>query len=314
MRDRINDAELQAGHHRRRRLAARARSCRSRRTPTRRSRSARRRDRHRAQAHRPGDRHAGRPRHLVGRVRRRAPRPSARPSRWTPRTCCTSSTPRGSTGKPKGIIHTTGGYLAGIAATHKWVFDLKEDDVYWCTADVGWVTGHSYVVYGPLANGATTVMYEGTPDFPDKDRFWRSIEKHGVTICYTAPTAIRTFMRWGDQYPDRTTSRACGCSAPWASRSIPEAWVWYREGDRRRPLPGRRHVVADRDRQHPDHAAARRHRAQAGLGDAGRSPASTPRSLDEQGKPCRQSGRLPGPRASRGRACCAASGAIPSAS
>ena len=101
----------------------------------------------------------------------------------------------GSTAKPKGIQHTTAGYLTGVTATHKLVFDLKDDDVYWCAADIGWVTGHSYIVYGPLANGATTVMYEGTPDWPDKDRFWRIVEKYGVTILYTAPTAIRTFVR-----------------------------------------------------------------------------------------------------------------------
>jgi acetyl-CoA synthetase len=133
----------------------------------------------------------------------------------------------GSTGKPKGIIHTTGGYLTGIAATHKWVFDLHEDDVYWCTADVGWVTGHSYVVYGPLANGATTVMYEGTPDFPDKDRFWRIIERHGITICYTAPTAIRTFMRWGEQYPNRCDLSSLRLLGSVGEPINPEAWVWY---------------------------------------------------------------------------------------
>jgi acetyl-CoA synthetase len=133
----------------------------------------------------------------------------------------------GSTGKPKGIIHTTGGYLTGVAATHKWVFDLQEDDVYWCTADVGWVTGHSYVVYGPLANGATTVMYEGTPDFPDKDRFWRIIEKHGITICYTAPTAIRTFMRWGDQFPNRCDLSSLRLLGTVGEPINPEAWVWY---------------------------------------------------------------------------------------
>src|SRR5215210_1955632 len=107
----------------------------------------------------------------------------------------------GTTGKPKGVLHTTGGYMVGTTLTSNWVFDLKEDDIYWCTADVGWVTGHSYLVYGPLSNGATAVMYEGTPDHPDKDRWWRIIEKHRVTILYTAPTAIRTFMRWGQQYP-----------------------------------------------------------------------------------------------------------------
>jgi acetyl-CoA synthetase len=133
----------------------------------------------------------------------------------------------GSTGKPKGIVHTTGGYLTGISATHRWCFDLREEDVYWCTADVGWVTGHSYVVYGPLANGATVVMYEGTPDWPDKDRFWRIVEKHGVTILYTAPTAIRTFVRWGDSYPN-----ACDLSSLRVLGTVgepinPEAWVWY---------------------------------------------------------------------------------------
>ena len=133
----------------------------------------------------------------------------------------------GSTGKPKGIIHTTGGYLTGIAATHKWVFDIHDDDVFWCTADVGWVTGHSYVVYGPLANGATTVMYEGTPDFPDKDRFWRIIEKHGITICYTAPTAIRTFMRWGEQFPNRCDLSSLRLLGTVGEPINPEAWVWY---------------------------------------------------------------------------------------
>jgi acetyl-CoA synthetase len=133
----------------------------------------------------------------------------------------------GSTGKPKGIIHTTGGYLTGIAATHKWVFDVHDDDVYWCTADVGWVTGHSYVVYGPLANGATTVMYEGTPDFPDKDRFWRIIEKHGITICYTAPTAIRTFMKWGEEYPKRCDLSSLRLLGTVGEPINPEAWVWY---------------------------------------------------------------------------------------
>jgi acetyl-CoA synthetase len=133
----------------------------------------------------------------------------------------------GSTGKPKGIIHTTGGYLTGIAATHKWVFDIHEEDVYWCTADVGWVTGHSYVVYGPLANGTTTVMYEGTPDFPDKDRFWRIIEKHGITICYTAPTAIRTFMKWGDEFPKRCDLSSLRLLGTVGEPINPEAWVWY---------------------------------------------------------------------------------------
>ena len=108
----------------------------------------------------------------------------------------------GTTAKPKGIMHTTGGYLTGAVTTHAQVFDIKPDDVYWCAADIGWVTGHSYIVYGPLANHTTGVMYEGTPDFPDKDRLWSIIDEYGVTIFYTAPTAIRAFMKWGSQYPE----------------------------------------------------------------------------------------------------------------
>ncbi len=133
----------------------------------------------------------------------------------------------GSTGKPKGIIHTTGGYLTGVASTHRLIFDLREEDVYWCTADIGWVTGHSYIVYGPLANGATTVMYEGTPDWPDKDRFWRIVEKYGVTILYTAPTAIRTFVRWGDEYPKRCDLSSLRLLGTVGEPINPEAWVWY---------------------------------------------------------------------------------------
>ncbi|MSO35033.1 MAG: acetate--CoA ligase [Acidobacteria bacterium] len=133
----------------------------------------------------------------------------------------------GTTGKPKGIVHTTGGYLVGAYATTKWVFDLKEDDVYWCTADIGWVTGHSYVVYGPLANGATVVMYEGAPDWPKKDRLWEIVERLGVTIFYTAPTAIRAFMKWGTDWPahhDLSSLRLLGSVGEPIN---PEAWIWY---------------------------------------------------------------------------------------
>jgi acetyl-CoA synthetase len=133
----------------------------------------------------------------------------------------------GSTGKPKGIVHTTGGYLTGISATHRLIFDLHEEDVFWCTADIGWVTGHSYIVYGPLANGATGVMYEGTPDYPDKDRFWRIVEKYGVTILYTAPTAIRTFVRWGEQFPKRCDLSSLRLLGTVGEPINPEAWVWY---------------------------------------------------------------------------------------
>ena len=174
----------------------------------------------------------------------------------------------GTTGKPKGIVHTTGGYLVGTYATTKWVFDLKEDDVYWCTADIGWVTGHSYVVYGPLANGATVVMYEGAPDWPQKDRFWEIVERYGVTIFYTAPTAIRAFMRWGTDWPEQARPVvACGCSDRSASRSTRKRGSGT-TAHRRRALSGRRHVVADRDRRDHDHAAAGRHDDQARLGDA----------------------------------------------
>jgi acetyl-CoA synthetase len=133
----------------------------------------------------------------------------------------------GTTGKPKGIVHTTGGYLVGTYATTKLVFDLKDEDVYWCTADIGWVTGHSYVVYGPLANGATVVMYEGAPDWPQKDRFWSIIERHGVTVFYTAPTAIRAFMRWGTEWPERRDLSSLRLLGSVGEPINPEAWVWY---------------------------------------------------------------------------------------
>ena len=133
----------------------------------------------------------------------------------------------GTTGKPKGIVHTTAGYLLGTYATTKWVFDLKEDDVYWCTADIGWVTGHSYIVYGPLSNGATTVMYEGSPDYPNRDRFWAIVEKYGATIMYTAPTAIRSFMRWGEEYPKRRDLSSLRLLGSVGEPINPEAWMWY---------------------------------------------------------------------------------------
>jgi acetyl-CoA synthetase len=135
----------------------------------------------------------------------------------------------GTTGKPKGIVHTTGGYLTGVASTAKYVFDLKEDDVFWCTADIGWVTGHSYVVYGPLAIGATVVMYEGAPDWPDKDRFWDLCERHGVTVFYTAPTAIRAFMKWGNEFPARHDLSRLRLLGSVGEPINPEAWIWYQE-------------------------------------------------------------------------------------
>jgi len=142
----------------------------------------------------------------------------------------------GTTAKPKGILHTTGGYLTGVATTHKYVFDVKpETDIYWCAADIGWVTGHSYIVYGPLANGVTSVMYEGTPDFPDKDRWWSIIERYGVSILYCAPTAIRTFMKWGEDHPGKHDLSSLRLLGTVGEPINPEAWVWYRKvigGDR----------------------------------------------------------------------------------
>ena len=135
----------------------------------------------------------------------------------------------GTTGKPKGLLHTTGGYLVGTAATHRYVFDLKEEDTYWAAADIGWVTGHSYIVYGPLANGATSVMYEGAPNHPDKNRFWAIVEKYQVNILYTAPTAIRAFMGWGDEYPARHDLSSLRLLGTVGEPINPEAWMWYRE-------------------------------------------------------------------------------------
>ena len=144
----------------------------------------------------------------------------------------------GTTGKPKGIVHTTGGYAVQTYITTKWVFDLKEDDTYWCTADIGWVTGHSYIVYGPLQNGATVLMYEGAPNWPDFGRFWSIVEKHKVNIMYTAPTAIRTFIKWGDEWPKKHDLSSLRLLGTVGEPINPEAWMWYREviGGNRCPI------------------------------------------------------------------------------
>jgi acetyl-CoA synthetase len=141
----------------------------------------------------------------------------------------------GTTAKPKGIVHTTGGYLVGTATTHHYIFDIKSDSIYWCAADIGWITGHSYIVYGPLCNGTTSVMYEGTPDFPDKDRWWSIIERYKVDVLYTAPTAIRSHMKWGPEYAERHDLSSLRLLGTVGEPINPEAWVWYREhigGDR----------------------------------------------------------------------------------
>ena len=169
----------------------------------------------------------------------------------------------GSTGKPKGIQHSSAGYLLNAKLTTKWAFDLKDDDVYWCTADVGWVTGHTYVVYGPLAAGATLFMYEGAPTFPDGGRFWKMCQTHGVSIFYTAPTAIRALMKLGDAVPAQVRSaQAAGARQrrrAHQSRSVDVVSPRHR----RRALPDRRYLVADRNRRRHDGAHSRRHRHQA---------------------------------------------------
>ncbi len=135
----------------------------------------------------------------------------------------------GTTGKPKGILHTTGGYSVGVYATTQWVFDIRDDDTYWCTADIGWVTGHSYIVYGPLQTGATVLMYEGAPTWPEPDRFWKLVERHRVSILYTAPTAIRTFMRLGEKWPRRYEMKSLRLLGSVGEPINPEAWMWFRE-------------------------------------------------------------------------------------
>jgi len=144
----------------------------------------------------------------------------------------------GTTGKPKGVVHTTGGYSVATYITTKWVFDLKEEDTYWCTADIGWVTGHSYIVYGPLQNGATSLMYEGAPNFPEPDRFWSMIDRHQVNVFYTAPTAIRTFIKWGEQWPRKHRLDSLRLLGTVGEPINPEAWMWYREviGHERCPI------------------------------------------------------------------------------
>src|SRR5882757_1183717 len=144
----------------------------------------------------------------------------------------------GSTGKPKGVLHTTGGYAVYTAMTHQYVFDYHDGDIYWCTADVGWVTGHSYIVYGPLQNGATTLMFEGVPNYPSMSRFWEVIDKHKVNTFYTAPTAIRTFIKWGEQWPKKHRLDSLRLLGTVGEPINPEAWMWYREviGHNRCPI------------------------------------------------------------------------------
>ena len=211
-------------------------------------------------------------------------------------------------------MHTTGGYLTQVAFTHKYVFDLHPDtDVYWCTADIGWVTGHSYIVYGPLANRATSVMYEGTPDHPNRERLWSIVEKYKVTIFYTAPTAIRTFMKWGDAEPAGARPVVAAVARHRRRAHQPRGVGLVLAGDRRRSLPGRRHVVADRDRRDHDQRAARRDDLEAGERDVPAARASPPTSSTTRVTPSVSPVAATSCSSGRGRRCCAASGATPSA-
>ena len=229
LRDRINDSRVRPPRDGRRRLSPRtnrAAQADGRRGAPRHAVDQERRRRATAGGRADPGRHQGRPRSLVSPLMQHAS-PVCEPEAMDAEDMLYILYTSGTTGKPKGIVHTTGGYLVGTYATTKWVFDLKENDVYWCTADIGWVTGHSYVVYGPLANGATVVMYEGAPDWPQKDRFWDLIERHGVTIFYTAPTAIRAFMRWGTDWPEKHDLSTLRLLGSVGEPINPEAWMWY---------------------------------------------------------------------------------------
>ncbi len=227
LRDRINDAEAKVlvtadGGYRRGQvvpLKANADEAVAR-VPVDRARRDGAPDRRRASVH-------ARPRRLVPRADRRAVARVRSPSRWTSEDLLYLLYTSGTTGKPKGIVHTTGGYLTQVAATHRMIFDIHEDDVFWCSADIGWVTGHSYIVYGPLANHTTGIIYEGAPDWPDKDRLWQVVEKYRATILYTAPTAIRAFMRWGTEFPRRHDLSSLRLLGTVGEPINPEAWVWY---------------------------------------------------------------------------------------
>jgi acetyl-CoA synthetase len=202
----------------------------------------------------------------------------------------------GTTAKPKGILHTTGGYLTQVAYTHRAVFDLKpETDVFWCSADVGWVTGHSYIVYGPLANAATSVMYEGTPDTPHQGRWWEIVERYGVTILYTAPTAIRTFMKWGAEIPAKSDLSSLRLLGSVGESINPEAWMWYREA-----IGGNRCPIVDTWWQtetggHDDQPAPGCHGDEAGVGHDGAAGHQRRRGRRRGRAGAERRGRLPGP-------------------
>ncbi len=212
----------------------------------------------------------------------------------------------GSTGKPKGVQHSTGGYLLHAALTTKWTFDLKPDDVFWCTADIGWVTGHTYITYGPLALGGTEIVFEGIPTYPDAGRFWQTIAKHKVSIFYTAPTAIRALIKTaeGNDKVHPEELRPVEPAHPRLGRRADQSGRLgvVSQERRRRPLPGRRHLLADRDRRPHDHAAAGRDAARAGLVHAAVSRHRRRRRRRAGPRRAERQGRHPRRSRSRGRA------------
>ena len=187
----------------------------------------------------------------------------------------------GSTGKPKGVVHTTGGYAVWAATTFDWVFDYRPDDIFWCTADVGWVTGHSYVVYGPLMNGATSVMFDGVPNYPDFGRFWETVDRLGVTIFYTAPTAIRALDARGRRAGEAPQPQVATPARQRGRADQPRGLGMVLARRRRRTLPGRRHLVADRDRRNLDFALSRRDPDETRIGDQA-TPGVKPLLVDAQ--------------------------------
>jgi acetyl-CoA synthetase len=218
----------------------------------------------------------------------------------------------GSTGKPKGVLHTTGGYCVWAQMTHRYVFDYRPGQIYWCAADVGWVTGHSYLIYGPLMNGGTTLMFEGVPNYPDPSRFWQVVDKYQVEIFYGAPTALRALMREGDEWVHKTSRKAARAGQRGRAHQ-PRSLAMVSQGDRRRPLPHRRHLVADRNRRRDDQPHARRHRAEAGQRHAPMFGVQ-PLLLDNDGIGDGRPGDGCLVIAIRGRARCAACGATRNAS
>ena len=261
--------------------------------------------------HRAGGRHGPRAATSGGTSSSTASRPSTRPRRSTPSNRSTSCTPAAPRPSPRASCTPPAAIWSTAPTTHRLVFDIKpEKDVFWTAADIGWVTGHSYIVYGPLANGTTSVLYEGTPDAGGKDRWWRIVEEYEVTILYTAPTTIRTLMKWGEQYPGRPRSVEPAPARLGRRAHQPRSVDVVPRARRRRPLPDRRHLVADRDRRHPHHAAPGHHLHQARCGHDAVSRRSAPTWSTTTAVRSATARAASWCSPSRGPACCGGSGAI----